>query len=112
MPFHVPSLVNCAALYDGFVTEDLGHPRGERLGAVDDHDQPGAGLQAPGDEVREQGRHDRFVLGVPEPEPDGDLGAIGCHDQGRHTALAGHLGAIDHHDGHVQARKVPGHQLG
>ena len=68
--------------------------------------------QAPGHEVGQQGGHDGLVLGVAEPQPDRDLGAVGGDDQGRHAALAGHFDAVDHHDGHVQGRQVAGHELG
>ena len=67
--------------------------------------------EAPGDEVGQEGGDHRLVLGVAQPEPDGDLGAVGGDDQGDHDTRAGHVEPVDHEDGHVEVREVPGHQL-
>ncbi len=106
-----PQLVNATALHQGGVAEHLLDARGERLGAVDDAEHARLDVEAPGHQIGQQGGDDGLVLGVAEPEPDGDLGAVGCDDQGDHGTRAGHVEPVDHEHGHVEVGEVPGHQL-
>ena len=72
--------------------------------------RPPVGVQAPLDEVGQQGGHDRLVLGVADPQPDRDLRAVAGDDQGDDAARAGEVDAVDHQHRRRQARQVPGQQ--
>src|ERR1019366_258010 len=102
VPLDVPSLMEYATLHLGRLAEHLLDARGERLGPVDDAEQARVGGEATGNEVGQQGGDHGLVLGVAEPEPDGDLGAVGGDDQAHHDTRTGDIEPVDHEDGHVK----------
>lgn len=109
---YIPALVQDAPLHDGPLAEDALHAGGERLGTVDDEQDPGLVAQAAGHEIGQQVLHDGAVLGVAIPQPDGDLGAVGGDDQRRHAAAVGEHDPVDHHRGDVELGQVPADELG
>jgi hypothetical protein len=88
--------VQGAALDKGFATEHLAPRRGQRLGAVEDYQQPVVEGQAAGHEVGQQGAHHGPVLGGAVPQPDRLLGTVGGDRQGDHHAPLGHVLPIQH----------------
>jgi hypothetical protein len=109
---HVAPLVERAALDERAVAEHPPHPGGERLGAVDDHEQTRFGRQPARPEVGEQGGDHGRVLRVAEPQADRHLAPVGRDHQGGDAALSGNSDAVDHEHGHLQIRQVTGHELG
>ena len=69
----VAALVHGAALDQRELTEHAANRRGQRLGAVDDHQQPPGGVQTSALEVGEQVAHHGGVLGRTLPQPTGSL---------------------------------------
>ena len=104
-------IMDLTPLNEREVTEHGPHTGGESLSSVDDDEQPGAVVDASLDDVSQQRGDDGLVLGVPEPQPDRDLGAIGGHNQGDHAHLPREVDAVDHQHRRVQARQVTAQQL-
>ena len=86
MALDVPSFMQDTPLYNGFFTEDLGHAGRQGFGAVDDDEHPGLRRQAAGHQVGQQGGDHGLVLGVAQPQPDGDLGAVGGDSESGHAS--------------------------
>ena len=87
------------------------HAGGQSLAAVEHAEHALFSRQAPGHQVGQQVGDHHLVLGVPEPQSDRHLGAVGGDDQGHHAALTGHIQPVDHEDGHVEVGEAAGHQI-
>lgn len=48
-----------------------------------------------------------LVLGVAQPQPDGNLGAVGADGQRHDAAVLGEEHAVDHHRRHRQLAQIP-----
>jgi hypothetical protein len=92
--------------------EHFAHRRGQRLGAVEHHQQPVVVAQAAGDEVGQQGPDHGLVLGGALPQPDRLLRAVGGDPQRDDHAALGQVLAVEHEHHDVLTGQVAGHQLG
>jgi len=91
----VSLLVPHAALYRR-LAEDRPDRLPQRLGAVDDEQDPLLGIEATLDQIREQRGRDGRVLGRAFPEPERDLGALGRDPERDDVGAALQLDPVQH----------------
>jgi hypothetical protein len=92
----VAPFVQGAALDGCGGAEHLAYRGGQGLGAVEDHQQPIGGVQAPRDEVGQQRLDDGLVLRCTVPQSDRHLRPVGGNRRGDHAAALGHVFPVDH----------------
>ncbi len=108
----VSAFVDLATLDQRQLSEHSPHRGGQCFGAVDHHQQTTAVVEAAVHEIGQQGLDQDLVLGVAEPQPDRDLGAISGDNEGDNAGGAGEVDTVDHQHRRVQLGEITGKEVG
>jgi hypothetical protein len=103
-------LVTHTALHDRPLAEDRADRLPERLGAVDDEQDPLLGIEAALDKVRQQRGGDGGVLGRALPKPERDLHALGGDPERDDVGAAFEVDPVDHHHRQAHVIQAAGHE--
>ena len=105
-------VMGSAALNDAVLAESGRDRRSDGLAAVDDEQPRLLGVQAPLDQIAEQGVTHGLVLGAALPQTQWVLAPLGVDAQSDHDAVLGDQDAVDEDGQQVELTEVASEQLG
>jgi hypothetical protein len=108
---HVALLVAHAALDRRVDAEHVAHGLAQRLGAVEDDEHALLCVEAALDEVGQQRRRHRGVLGRAVPKPERMLDAVGVDAERDDTAAPLELDPVEHEHRQAQIAQGPRHEV-